>query len=44
MFVPDFLILLEALADDAQWKKWEREASQLELTVDYYIQEFVLAD
>ncbi len=38
----DFLILLESLADDDQWKQWESEASQLELTIDYYIAEFVL--
>lgn len=33
--------LLECLADDDQWKQWEKEAAELELPLDYYIAEFV---
>ena len=28
-------------ASDAEWDEWESEANRLELTLDYYIQEFV---
>jgi hypothetical protein len=37
----DFMILLECLADDDQWKEWEENAAKLEITVDYYIAEFL---
>ena len=39
----DLWILLECMADDEQWQEWEAEASKLEITVDYYISEFVLS-
>ena len=37
----NFMILLECLADDDQWKEWEAEAAKLEITLDYYIAEFL---
>jgi hypothetical protein len=37
----DFMILLDCLADDEQWKEWEEESAKLEITVDYYIAEFL---
>jgi hypothetical protein len=37
----DKFILLESLADDEQWKQWEKEADELELPLDYYIAEFL---
>jgi hypothetical protein len=40
----DFYTLLEICADDAQWAQWEREASKLELPVDYYVAEFILEE
>lgn len=40
----DFFILLECVADDEQWKQWEREAEKLEITMDYYLSEFVFAE
>jgi len=37
----DEMLLLECLADDEQWQEWEQEASKYEVTMDYYIAEFV---
>jgi len=44
----DQMILLECLAGwhrrillDDQWQEWEREAAKYEVTMDYYIAEFV---
>jgi hypothetical protein len=41
MMNEDQMILLECLADDDQWQEWEREAAKYEVTMDYYIAEFV---
>lgn len=31
-------------ASDAEWDEWEQKAAELELPVDYYVQEFVACD
>ncbi len=31
----------EAMYDDEDWMRWEKEAAELELPVDYYVAEFV---
>jgi hypothetical protein len=28
-------------ASDEEWDEWEQKAAELEVTVDYYVQEFV---
>ncbi len=28
-------------ASDAEWDEWEQKAAELELPVDYYVQEFI---
>jgi len=38
----NIFLLLECLADHDQWAQWEKEATELELPLDYYISEFVL--
>jgi hypothetical protein len=35
------MILLECLADYDQWQEWEAEASKYEVTMDYYLAEFL---
>jgi hypothetical protein len=38
----DFFFYYQCLDDDDQWKQWESEAAKLEVTVDYYVSEFIL--
>jgi hypothetical protein len=37
----DQLLLLECLADDEEWQEWERKAQEYNVTIGYYIAEFV---
>lgn len=37
----DQLLLLECLADDEEWQEWEQKAQQYNVTISYYIAEFV---
>ena len=38
----NLFILLECFHDDEQWEQWEADAKQKEVTMDYYISEFIL--
>ena len=41
---PDFEYTFQDFLNDAsteEWAEWESKAAELELTVDYYVQEFV---
>lgn len=37
----DQMLLLECLADDEEWKEWEQKAQEHNVTISYYIAEFV---
>jgi hypothetical protein len=37
----DQLILLECLADDEEWQEWERKSQEYNVTISYYIAEFI---
>ena len=37
----DQLLLLECLADDKEWQEWEQKAQEYNVTISYYIAEFV---
>ena len=37
----EFLMLLDCIVSPEQWKQWEKEAEELEVTLDYYIMEFL---
>lgn len=37
----DQLLLLECLADDEEWQEWEQKAQEYNVTISYYIAEFV---
>ena len=41
MMTEDQLLLLECLADDEEWQEWEQKAQQYNVTISYYIAEFV---
>jgi hypothetical protein len=41
MMTEDQLLLLECLADDEEWKEWEQKAQEYNVTISYYIAEFV---
>jgi hypothetical protein len=38
----DLFLMFECMSDDEQWALWEEEAAQLEVTMDYYLQEFLI--
>ena len=35
------LLLLECLVDDKNWQEWERKSQEYNVTISYYIAEFV---
>jgi hypothetical protein len=37
----DQLLLLECLADDDEWQEWEEKSQEYNVTIGYYIAEFV---
>jgi hypothetical protein len=37
----DQMLLLECLADDEEWQEWEQKAQEYNVTISYYIAEFV---
>lgn len=37
----EFLMLLDCIVSTQQWEQWEKEAEELEVTLDYYIMEFL---
>ncbi len=41
MMNEDQMLLLECLADDEEWQEWEQKAQEHNVTISYYIAEFV---
>lgn len=37
----DQLLLLECLIDNEKWQEWEQKAQEYNVTISYYIAEFV---
>ena len=37
----DQLLLIECLADDQDWQEWKRKSEEYNVTISYYIAEFV---
>jgi len=35
------MILIECLADDEEWQEWQQKAQEYNVTISYYIAEFV---